>query len=209
LNVSQSLTRECCPFIKCIEINDDLWVDVSVQTSTQQNDMWKYTGTKRPPFAKEPRKNQESVWDYPRPPITDADTRHVLVKAFGVKIAETDCAVRVLETASPPTFYISPDNVNTDLLEKAPGTSFCEWKGRATYWNIVVEGQKVSKAAWSYNNPSKAFRLIEGYFSFYPALVDCYVDGEKVIPQPGGFYGGWVTSEIVGPMKGEPGTGGW
>jgi len=171
--------------------------------------MWTYTGNKRPPFADEPKKGEESVWDYPRPPITDPDSRHILVKAEGVTLAETDHAVRVLETASPPTFYIPPDDVRTEFLEKASGTSFCEWKGRASYWNVTVNGQKIAKAAWSYHNPSERFKKIDGYFSFYPALVDCYVDGENVIPQPGSFYGGWVTSEIVGPMKGEPGTGGW
>ena len=171
--------------------------------------MWKYTGKERPPFADEPKEGEESVWDYPRPPITDSDTRHILVKASGVTLAETDRAVRVLETASPPTFYISTDDVNSELLEKASGTSFCEWKGQATYWNVIVNGAKTAKAAWSYHNPSERFKEIDGYFSFYPALVDCYVDGEKVTPQPGGFYGGWVTSEIAGPMKGEQGTGGW
>lgn len=171
--------------------------------------MWKYTGKERPPFADEPKEGEESVWDYPRPPITDPDSRHILVKAEGGTLAETDRAVRVLETASPPTFYIPPDDINRDLLEKASGTSFCEWKGRASYWNVTVDGHNITKAAWSYHNPSERFKEIDGYFSFYPALVDCYVDGENVIPQPGGFYGGWVTSEIVGPVKGEPGTGGW
>jgi uncharacterized protein (DUF427 family) len=171
--------------------------------------MWKYTGKERPPFADEPKEGEESVWDYPRPPATAPDTRHILVKASGVTLAETDRAVRVLETASPPTFYIPPDDVSSELLEKASGTSFCEWKGQATYWNVTVDGKKTTKPAWSYHNPSERFKEIDGYFSFYPALVDCYVDGEKVIPQPGGFYGGWVTQEIVGPMKGEPGTGGW
>ena len=171
--------------------------------------MWKYTGNKKPPFAEEPKSGEESVWDYPRPPIADADNRHILVKAEGITIAETERAVRVLETASPPTFYIPPEDVITELLEKASGSSFCEWKGQATYWNVVVNDQRITKAAWSYHNPSERFNEIDGYFSFYPALVNCFVDGEKVIPQPGGFYGGWVTSEIVGPMKGEPGTGGW
>lgn len=171
--------------------------------------MWKYTGNERPPFADEPKEGEESVWDYPRPPVTDSDSRHIVVQAGGKTIAETKRAIRVLETASPPTFYIPPDDVNSELLEKASGTSFCEWKGQATYWDVIVDGEKAAKAAWSYHNPSDRFKEIDGYFSFYPALVDCYVDGEKVIPQPGGFYGGWVTPEIVGPMKGEPGTGGW
>ena len=171
--------------------------------------MWKYTGKERPPFAVDPKKGEESVWDYPRPPMADADSRKVVVKAFGVIILETSRAIRILETASSPTFYIPPVDIDTDFLEQASGSSFCEWKGKATYWNVTVNGRNLQKAAWSYHNPSERFKEIDGYFSFYPARVDCYVDGEKVIPQPGGYYGGWVTSEIVGPMKGGPGTGGW
>ncbi|MDR9416781.1 MAG: DUF427 domain-containing protein [Gracilimonas sp.] len=171
--------------------------------------MWKYTGKQRPPFALKTKDGQESVWDYPRPPELDPDTRDIIVKAGDRIIAKSDRAIRVLETASPPTFYIPPEDVSKDLLEKAAGISFCEWKGSATYWNVVTSKQSEPKAAWSYNNPSNKFQSIDGYFSFYPSLVDCFVDGEKVKPQPGGFYGGWVTGEIVGPMKGEPGTGGW
>ncbi|PWN07298.1 DUF427 domain-containing protein [Rhodohalobacter mucosus] len=171
--------------------------------------MWKYTGNERPPFAIEPEEGEESVWDYPRPPITDPDSRTIIVEAGDSVIAKTNRAVRVLETASPPTFYIPPADVNEDLLEKASGSSFCEWKGSATYWNITLDGQNLRKVAWSYHNPSSRFKLIDGYYSFYPGKVRCFVDGERVQPQPGQFYGGWVTSEIVGPMKGESGTGGW
>jgi len=83
------------------------------------------------------------------------------------------------------------------------------WKGKATYRNIIVEGREILNAAWSYENTNEDFKQIKAYYSFYPSLVDCFVAGEKVKPQPGGFYGGWVTSEIAGPIKGEPGTGGW
>jgi len=171
--------------------------------------MWKYKGDIRPPFAHKPKENEESVWDYPRPPVLDQDSRLVTVKTGDTIIAKTSSAIRVLETASPPTFYIPPEDVAKEYLEKAPGSSFCEWKGKATYWNVIVNGREIPKAAWSYNNPNSRFEPIDGFYSFYPGLVDCFVDGEKVKPQPGGFYGGWVTSEIVGPMKGEPGTGGW
>jgi len=171
--------------------------------------MWKYKGDIRPPFAQEPKENEESVWDYPRPPVLDPDSRLIVVKAGDTIIAKTGSAIRVLETASPPTFYIPPEDVAKEYLEKAPGSSFCEWKGKATYWNVIVNGREIPKAAWSYNNPNSRFEPIDGFYSFYPGLVDCFVDSEKVKPQPGGFYGGWVTSEIVGPMKGEPGTGGW
>lgn len=171
--------------------------------------MWKYNGNERPPFAVEPEDGQESVWDYPRPPKLDPDTRQIVVKAGDSVIAKTNRAIRVLETASPPTFYIPPDDVSINFLKRAPGRSFCEWKGEATYWNVVTENQSISKAAWSYNNPSRRFKPIDGYFSFYPAFLDCFVDEKRAKPQPGGFYGGWVTPEIVGPMKGESGTGGW
>ena len=171
--------------------------------------MWKYNGDDRPPFAHEPGPAQESVWDYPRPPEIKPDSRRVVVKLGETVIASTDKAVRVLETASPPTFYLPPDSVNTDLLKAAGGGSFCEWKGKASYWTVEAGGQVVKSGAWSYENTSPAFSTIQGYFSFYPAKLKCYVDDELVEPQPGGFYGGWMTSEIVGPVKGEPGTGGW
>ena len=171
--------------------------------------MWKYNGDDRPPFAHEPGPAQESVWDYPRPPEIKPDSRRVVVKLGETVIASTDKAVRVLETASPPTFYLPPDSVNTDMLKAAGGGSFCEWKGKASYWTVEAGGQIVKSGAWSYKNTSPAFSSIQGYFSFYPAKLKCYVDDELVEPQPGGFYGGWMTSEIVGPVKGEPGTGGW
>ena len=171
--------------------------------------MWKYDGTERPDFAKEPGPGEESVWDYPRPPKPVKDSRIVEVKWMNQRIAKTTTSVRVLETASPPTFYLPPDDVKTGLLEKAPGSSYCEWKGRATYWNISVDGNTLEKAAWSYENPTPAFKEIAGYFSFYPGKLECYVDNIRVKPQPGGFYGGWMTPEITGPVKGESGTGGW
>ena len=171
--------------------------------------MWKYTGKTRPHFAEPVRDGQESVWNYPRPPVTSPDSRKILVKLSGRVIAESNSAIRVLETASPPSFYIPPDDVNRELLQKASGSSFCEWKGSATYWDVQAGNQTIQKASWSYHNPSERFAVIDGYFSFYPSLVNCFVDGESVTPQPGGFYGGWITSEIAGPVKGGAGTGGW
>jgi uncharacterized protein (DUF427 family) len=179
---------------------------------------WKRVGQERPPFAIEPGPGQESVWDYPRPPRLVADPREIVVRVGDVEIARTRRAVRVLETASPPTFYIPPDDVRRELLQPAPGSSFCEWKGAATYWSVVADGggdgndgaiERREQAAWSYPAPMQAFESIRDYFSFYPARVDCFVDDERVRAQPGGFYGGWITSEIVGPVKGEPGTSGW
>ena len=172
--------------------------------------MWQNIGRARPSFAVTPGPGQESVWDYPRPPALVADPRLVRVLSGPHVLAETRRALRVLETASPPTFYLPPDDVRRDWLELAAGSSHCEWKGAATYWNVrLADGSLLEQAAWSYPAPTPEFAAIAGWLSFYPALLTCEVDGERVLPQPGGFYGGWLTREIVGPVKGEPGTGGW
>jgi uncharacterized protein (DUF427 family) len=171
--------------------------------------MWKFTGKQRPDFAIEPGEGQESVWDYPRPPICVEDAREVLVRFGGCVISRTSNAIRVLETASPPTFYIPPADIDFDVLQRTAGNSYCEWKGAATYWSLVVGDTTVKNVGWSYESPTSRFGEIKSYLSFYPAKVECTVNGEQVRPQPGGFYGGWVTNEIIGPYKGEPGTGGW
>ena len=158
----------------------------------------------------EPGPGQESVWDYPRPPRLEASERRIEVVFNGETIADTWRAVRVLETSHPPVYYIPPADVRLDLLAASPGRSFCEWKGAAIYHTIAVEGREAPDAAWSYPDPTTAFRSIAGYLAFYPSRVDaCLVDGERVQAQPGDFYGGWITAEIVGPFKGDPGTGGW
>lgn len=172
--------------------------------------MWQYDGKQRPEFAQSPKPGEESVWDYPRPPDLVSDSRRVLVRAGEKIIADSSRAARVLETASPPTFYLPPDDVNMDLLRPANGTSMCEWKGRAGYWSVVLAGgTNIAKVAWSYPAPTAEFAAIAGWLSFYPGRIHCEVDGERVRPQPGGFYGGWLTSEIVGPVKGELGRGHW
>ena len=171
--------------------------------------MWQFTGNARPDFAIEPKNGEESVWDYPRPPVCKHDPREVIVRLGDEVVAQSTRCIRILETASPPTFYIPPTDVNLDCLESSPGSSFCEWKGAATYWSLLTGSARLKNVGWSYPAPSKRFLGIRGYLSFYPAKLECYVDGERVRPQPGGFYGGWVTDEIIGPYKGEPGTGGW
>ena len=171
--------------------------------------MWIHRGQVRPPFADEPEPGQESVWDYPRPPALVPDTRRVCVRSGSATIAESTRALRVLETASPPGFYIPPDDVRRDMLTPSAGTSFCEWKGAASYWSLVQAGDGAPAIGWSYPEPTAAFAGIAGWFAFYPGRIECYVDGERVRPQPGGFYGGWMTDDIVGPVKGAPGTGGW
>jgi uncharacterized protein (DUF427 family) len=172
--------------------------------------MWTWTGQQRPPFADTPAPWQESVWDYPRPPRLEPDGRRITVHVGKLVLADTRRAIRVLETASPPTFYLPPDDIDQSLLLAAAGSSGCEWKGRARYWSVRSPDDKVLEAVgWSYPEPAKAFAAIAGWLSFYPGRLICEVDGERVQPQPGGFYGGWVTKEIAGPVKGLPGTGNW
>lgn len=172
--------------------------------------MWQHTGQARPPFAEVPRAGQESVWDYPRPPALVDDPRRVRVRAGEVVVADSVRAVRVLETASPPTFYLPPEDVASDLLQRAPGSSVCEWKGRAAYWTVALPGgRRLEAAGWSYPQPDARFARIAGWLSFYPVRLCCTVAGERVRPQPGGFYGGWLTDEIAGPVKGEAGSSGW
>jgi uncharacterized protein (DUF427 family) len=117
--------------------------------------------------------------------------------------------MRILETASPPSFYFPPETVNTTLLQAASGSSFCEWKGEACYWTLAIPGHTLERVGWSYPSPTPAFAAITGWIAFYPQQLDCRVDRQRVKAQDGGFYGGWVTAEIIGPWKGESGTGGW
>jgi len=156
-----------------------------------------------------PGAGQESVWDYPRPPRLSIDDREVVVRCGDLIVAATRRAIRVLETASPPTFYLPWSDVTPGLLEPAAGTSWCEWKGEARYWTLVSAGLRVERVAWSYPEPRPAFAAIREHVAFYASRLDCFVAGERVRPQPGGFYGGWITSDVVGPFKGDPGTSGW
>jgi uncharacterized protein (DUF427 family) len=168
--------------------------------------MWNFTGQCRPDFAITPGPGQESVWDYPRPPALENCSREVVISSGGRTIARSQRAIRVLETASPPTVYLPPADVDMSHLVPAPGRSHCEWKGAASYFALTPGGPAV---AWHYPAPRPAFEPISGYLCFYPGRVDCFLGGERVSPQAGGFYGGWVTPDIVGPFKGDPGTGHW
>ncbi|ULH14788.1 DUF427 domain-containing protein [Deinococcus sp. KNUC1210] len=157
-----------------------------------------------------PAPGQESVWDYPRPPRLERSPKHVQVWLGGVKIADTTDAYRVLETSHPPGYYLPPQAFLPGVLHTAPGSSVCEWKGRASYWSLSASGMTVPGAAWSYEHPTPAFAEIAGYVALYAGRVDrVTLDGEQVVPQPGDFYGGWITSEVVGPFKGIPGSWGW
>jgi uncharacterized protein (DUF427 family) len=158
------------------------------------------------PSRIEPAPGQESVWDYPRPPIVVPCTQRVRVVHGGVTIADTTSALRVLETSQPPGFYLPAGDVQVALLRRSPRTTWCEWKGSATYWDLA----DVASVAWSYEHPTPGFESITGHLAFYAQKVDeCWVDDERVLPNPGMFYGGWITSRVVGPFKGEPGTSHW
>jgi uncharacterized protein (DUF427 family) len=158
----------------------------------------------------EPGPGQESVWDYPRPPALERTDAHLRVEVAGTTVAETRRGWRTLETSHPPNYYIPPDDVRTDLLVPTTTLTFCEWKGQATYASIRVGDRVVPDAAWKYDRPTPRFEPIAGHWSFYAQRVDaCFVDGERVEPVEGSFYGGWITSQVVGPFKGGPGTAGW
>jgi len=187
---------------------------------------------RRPPRI-EPGPGQESVWDYPRPPRVERTDRHLRVEHRGVVVADTRSAWRVLETSQPPAYYLPPADVAMELLVPAELRTFCEWKGVASYLDLVIrsdsdpagrndadpadplasagaQATRVEAAAWRYPDPNPAFVAIRDHVAFYPQKVDaCFVDGERVEPNDGGFYGGWISSWVVGPFKGGPGTMGW
>lgn len=176
----------------------------------KEREFWRSVPRRKPSSIEHPGPGQESVWDYPRPPRVEAVGKPVRVEFGGVILAQTTRACRVLETASPPVFYIPPEDVRMDLLRPSPGTTLCEWKGLARYWSVHVGDRVAPRAAWSYPDPDPAYRHIQDYLAFYPSKMDaCIVGEEPVRAQAGDFYGGWITAEIVGPFKGEPGTEGW
>jgi uncharacterized protein (DUF427 family) len=152
----------------------------------------------------------ERVCDYPRPPALMASEELVRVEALGLVLAETRRSLRVLETFHPPTYYLPPEAVRAELLQPCAGASFCEWKGVARYFDVVRDPggpgeRRLRRAVWTYPEPSEPFAALAGWFAVYPALMEgCWVDGERVIPQPGGFYGGWITRRVEGPFKGDP-----
>lgn len=153
---------------------------------------------------------QESVWDYPRPAIAQFTTAHLRIVLAGRTIAETRSAIRTIETSHPPTYYLPLDAILPGVLRPAGGGSFCEWKGAAIYFDVAVGDVVRARAAWAYPQPSASFAAIRDHVAFYPGAMDaCFVDGEPVVPQPGGFYGGWITSKVAGPFKGGPGSQGW
>ncbi|MFN4280619.1 DUF427 domain-containing protein [Thermosynechococcus sp.] len=157
-----------------------------------------------------PALGQESVWDYPRPPRVEPTSKHLRVVFNGVVIADTRRGQRVLETSHPPVYYFPPEDVQLQYLVPSPRQTFCEWKGQGAYYHVKVGDRQAENAAWYYPQPTPAFAAIRNYIAFYAGPMDeCTVDSVVVMPQPGGFYGGWITPDIVGPFKGAPGTWGW
>ncbi|MFJ6944398.1 DUF427 domain-containing protein [Streptomyces wuyuanensis] len=155
-------------------------------------------------------RRRESVWDYPRPPCVEPESRRVTVTFAGVLVADSRNSLRVLETSHPPSFYIPASDVNTGVLEAATAVTYCEWKGAASHWDLRVGTSMSLCAAWCYERPRRGYELLRDHFAFYPGRVDrCTVGDEQATAQPGDFYGGWITPDIHGPVKGAPGTETW
>ncbi|MBK1724115.1 DUF427 domain-containing protein [Thiocystis violacea] len=170
---------------------------------------WRFRGQQRPDMALDPGSGQESVWDYPRPPALIAEPRAVEVRQGSEPLARSSHAMRVCETGSPPTIYIPPSDVDMTHLCPSSTRSFCEWKGEAAYLRRANPATDRQDVAWYYPQPFAPFAAIAGWICFYPGRVDCFLNGERVRAQAGGFYGGWITDEILGPFKGAPGTEHW
>lgn len=167
-------------------------------------------GDNRPAGYVQPGPGQESVWDYPRPPRLEHSNKFVVVEFAGELIAQTHRALRVLETSHPPTYYIPLQDVRREFLVASALRTFCEFKGTAAYWTLRVSERESTNAGWHYPEPTRWYRALKEHVCFYPSRVDaCYIDDERVQTQEGDFYGGWITSDIVGPFKGGPGTAGW
>lgn len=153
---------------------------------------------------------QESVWRYRRPAIAKPSDRHVRIEHRGVVVPDTRAAVRTLETSHPPSCYLPTADLDPGLLHRSERRSFCEWKGHAVYWHLAAGDELLRDVAWSYPEPTQAFATLRDHVAFYAGPLDrCTVDGEQVRPQPGGFYGGWITSDLGGPFKGVSGSMGW
>lgn len=170
---------------------------------------WRYRGDRRPAFAERTDPGEESVWDYPRPPRLEPVVQRLRVTHGDRVLAETSHGVRILETAGAPTYYFPPQDVNSAAFADLPDQSLCEWKGLAT--SIRLDGQSGGRHAvgWRYDLTFAEFTAIRGWYSFYPGSLACYVGAEQARPQPGGYYGGWVTACLRGPIKGNPGSEGW
>ena len=158
----------------------------------------------------EPGPGQESVWDYPRPPRLEPVADRLTVVVGGVVVADTSAGFRVLETSQAPAYYFPPGDVDGACLRPSTSHTWCEWKGEASYVDVVVGDRVVPDAGWTYLRPNPTFAPIAGYLAFYAQTADrCTVGDDTVLPNDGDFYGGWITSRVVGPFKGAAGTRGW
>jgi uncharacterized protein (DUF427 family) len=176
----------------------------------RERDRWRNFPRQRPRHVETPGPGQESVWDYPRPPRVEPERRIVRIEFAGEVIAESDRALRVLETSSPPTLYVPDADLRSDLLVANDRETLCEWKGLACYWSLVLGDRGSPNAAWGYPDPDPHYAELLGHRAFFPGRVDaCFLGGEPVRAQTGGFYGGWITSDLAGPFKGAPGSEAW
>jgi len=176
---------------------------------TRARAQWRWRGKQRPPFAEIPAPGQVSVWDFPRPPELVCEAREIVVHWGDTLVARTRGAWAVRETAHPPTFYLPLVDVERAYLRAAGGGSFCEWKGPAHYWNLVDGTRCLKRVAWSYPQPLAGAEVLAPCIAFYAHELQCSVGGARVLAQLGGFYGGWITPDLAGPFKGDPGSGSW
>lgn len=180
-----------------------------LQSNHQARAQWRWRGKERPPFAEDPKPGQISVWDFPRPPELVRDKREIMILWGKTLVAQTCGAWAVRETSHPPTFYLPISDVNRLLLKPAGRGSFCEWKGPAHYWDLVDGERCLRQVDWSYPKPLPGAESLADCIAFYSHHLACTVDGAPVVPQSGGFYGGWITPDLSGPFKGEPHSSDW
>ncbi|MGF1649538.1 MAG: DUF427 domain-containing protein [Hyphomicrobiaceae bacterium] len=166
---------------------------------------WRWTGVERPPFAEAPAPGQRSVWDFPRPPEAEDVDGRVEVRLGATVIAMTTRARRVLETSHPPTYYIPPADVDLSLITVRDDASHCEWKG----FSCALDAGPIDNAGWMLRSAYVEFAHLLGWLAFYPQKLDCSINGDAVMAQPGAYYGGWITPDLAGPFKGAPGSGDW
>lgn len=175
-----------------------------------EREKWRRLPRRRPDRIPRPGPGQHSVWDYPRAPRIEPVTQRVRVELAGVALADTTHALRVCETGGPPAYYVPPSDVRREALFASEQTSFCEWKGLARYWTVRIGARALRDAAWSYPEPDPAYVALRDHVAFHAGRVDaCWVGEWRVTPQPGRYYGGWITPDLVGPFKGEPGSEHW
>jgi uncharacterized protein (DUF427 family) len=184
-------------------------MDFDADRITKARMQWRWQGVERPPFALVPAPGQVSVWDFPRPPELIREAREIVVQWGDTLVARTRGAWAVRETAHPPTFYLPLDDVEQKYLRTARGGSFCEWKGPAQYWDLHDGESCLEKVAWGYPKPLAGAEVIADCIAFYAHELECTVGGERVVAQPGSFYGGWITPDLCGPFKGDPGSSDW